>query len=344
MMPATNIGPLVLLLGLVVHQSDPLAEGIAQFERGEYAAAESSLDKSVNANPEPRASAFLALARAMNGKCEAAIPDLQAQFSTLSDEKLRRLTGLALAQCHISANHFDDALPILEKLKKLYPSDADVLYETARLHMQAWNETVREMFQETPASWRVNQLSAEIFDTQGNYPEAVAQFRAASAKNSKALDLHFRTGRALLMSSHNPDVLAQAQREFEAELALNPADSVAEYEIAQILLTQQKSDEALPHLERAVRLNDAFPEALITLAKLKLQAKANDAGIALLQRAVQLVPASEAARYSLMVAYRDSGRIDDAVREKAELEKLQKPPEGEFTEFLKRLGQKPPEP
>jgi DNA-binding SARP family transcriptional activator len=91
-------------------------------------------------------------------------------------------------------------------------------------------------------------------------------------------------------------------------------------------------------------LNDKFPEALIALAKLKLQAKANDAAIALLQRAVQLVPASEAARYSLMVAYRDAGRIEDAVRQKAELEKLQKAPEGEFTEFLKRLGQKTPEP
>jgi tetratricopeptide (TPR) repeat protein len=344
MMPATSIGQLVLLLGLIAHQSDPLAEGIAQFERGEYAAAESSLNASVNAHTEPRAAAFLALARAMNGKCEAAIPDLQRQFSTLSEAKLRRLTGLALARCQISANRFDSALPVLEELKNLYPSDADVLYEAARLHMQAWNQAIREMFQETPASYRVNQLSAEIFDTQGNYPEAVAQFRAAAAKNPKALDLHFRTGRALLMSSHSPDVLSHAQREFEAELALNPADSAAEYEIAQILLTQQKSEEALPHLERAVQLNDSFPEALIALAKLKLLGKENDAGIALLQRAVQLVPASEAARYSLMVAYRDSGRLEDAVREKAELEKLQKPPEGEFTEFLKRLGQKTPEP
>jgi tetratricopeptide (TPR) repeat protein len=344
MMQAISIGPLVLLLGLIAHQSDPLAEGISHFERGEYAAAESSLDKSVKAHPEPRASAFLALARAMNGRCEAAIPDLQRQFSSLSDDKLRRLTGLALAQCHVSANRFNDALSVLEKLKKLYPSDADILYETARLHMQAWNDTIREMFQETPASWRVNQLSAEIFDTQGNYPEAVAQFRAATAKNPKALELHFRTGRALLMSSHSPEVLSQAQREFEAELALNPADAVAEYEIAQILFTQQKSDEALPYLERAVQLNDRFPEALIALAKLKLRAKANDAGIALLQRAVQIAPSSEAARYSLMVAYRDTGRIDDAVREKAELEKLQKLPEGEFTEFLKKLGQKSPEP
>jgi hypothetical protein len=44
-----------------------------------------------------------------------------------------------------------------------------------------------------------------------------------------------------------------------------------------------------------------------------------------------------------MMAYRNAGRTADAQREKAELDKLQKSPEGEFTDFLKRLGEKPPQ-
>jgi tetratricopeptide (TPR) repeat protein len=326
-MLAINITSLGLLLALLAPQSDPLIDGIAHFQRGEYVAAESSLEQAVRMRPDPRAPVFLALARAANGKCDVAIPELKKQFSIASDAQLRRLTGLGLARCYLSANRFENALGVLVHLKKLYPSDADVLYETARLHMKAWNETVHEMFQQTPSSFRVNQLSGEIFDTQGKY-----------------LDLHFRVGRALLMSSHSPDALSGAQREFEAELALNPTDAVAEYEVGQILLTQQKPSEALPHLKRAVQLNDHFPEALIALAKMKLEAKANDEAISLLERAVQLVPSSEAARYSLMMAYRDVGRTQDALREKTELEKLQKPPEGEFTEFLKKLGEKAPPP
>ena len=39
------------------------------------------------------------------------------------------------------------------------------------------------MFQKTPASFRVNQLSAEIFEIQGKYSEAVAEFRKAIEKN-----------------------------------------------------------------------------------------------------------------------------------------------------------------
>jgi hypothetical protein len=43
-----------------------------------------------------------------------------------------------------------------------------------------------------------------------------------------------------------------------------------------------------------------------------------------------------------MLAYRNAGRVDDAQRERAILDKIKRPPEGEFTDFLKRLGEKAP--
>jgi hypothetical protein len=42
-----------------------------------------------------------------------------------------------------------------------------------------------------------------------------------------------------------------------------------------------------------------------------------------------------------MIAYRNAGRMDDAQKQKTELDKLQRPPDGEFTEFLRKLGEKP---
>ncbi len=123
--------------------------------------------------------------------------------------------------------------------KHSIPADADVLYQSARLHMKAWNDTLFEMFQKAPTSYRVNQISAEIFEIQGRYAEAAAEYRKAIEKNPAALNLHFRLGRALLLESHSPENLALARREFEAELALNPGDAVAEYEIGQILLAGQ---------------------------------------------------------------------------------------------------------
>ena len=50
---------------------------------------------------------------------------------------------------------------------------------------------------------------------------------------------------------------------------------------------------------------------------------------------------SEGAHYSLMIAYRNAGMTDAALREKEILERLEKAPAGEFSEFLKKLGEKP---
>jgi tetratricopeptide (TPR) repeat protein len=329
----------ILVLAL---QSNLFLQGLAEFRHGNYQAAESSLVKALKDHDDPRARAFLALSRAATGRCAEAIPELRVQFADSEHSDIRRLTGLAAVQCEMSAHRPGPAMSMLDQLKKDYPADPDVLYDVARLHMMAWDQAVYEMFEKTPASFRVNQLSGEIFEVQNKYADAASEYRKAIAKNPRALGLHFRLGRALLMSSHGPEALSQARQQFEAELALNPSDAAAEYEVARILMTQQKSGEAVSHLERAVQLNAEFPEALIALGEAKLRASANAEAIQLLERAVRLAPRSESAHYNLMVAYRNIGRIQDALREKTELDKLQRPPEGEFTDFLRRLGEKTP--
>ena len=207
--------------------------------------------------------------------------------------------------------------------------------------MKAWNDVVFEMFQKTPASFRVNQLSAEIFEIQGKYRQAIAEYRKALDKSPKTLNLHYRLARALLMESHSPEALEEALGEFGAELALNPNDAVAEFQVAQILVAQQKPNEALPRFERAVELEPDFLEALVALGRARLQNQQHAEAIEFLERAVRSVPESESALYALMLAYRNTGRRDDSLRIKQKLDALRKTPQGEFTEFLKRIGEEP---
>jgi tetratricopeptide (TPR) repeat protein len=318
---------LVFAAAFALGQEDPLQKGIAEFNRGQYSAALASLEK---APESPQRGTFLALTRAAMGPCDAAQPALAEQFDKNTDSELRRLAGLALSQCSLAEGHYDEAVPVLD--------------QTARLHMKAWNDTLFEMFQKVPSSYRVNQVSAEIFEIQGHYAESAAEYRKAIEKNPAALNLHFRLGRVLLMQSHAPENLALARREFEAELALNPGDAVAEYEVGQILLTGAQPAEAVQHFERAAAISPEFPEALEAIGKARLEAKQYAEAINLLEKAVRLQPKNEPAHYSLMMAYRDAGRTADATREQAALDKLRQAPEGEFTDFLKRLGEKAPKP
>ena len=233
-------------------------------------------------------------------------------------------------------------MPLVSQLETKYPDDADVLYLSARVHMKAFNDATRRMFEKTPASYRVNQLSAEIFETQNKFAEAAGEYRKAIEKNPRALNLHFRLGRAILLESHSPEALALAQKEFEAELALNAEDAAAEFQIGQILNAGSKPDQALVHFEKALQLSPDFVEAALAVCHMRVQAKRYADAIPLLEHVIALQPANEGAHYSLMLAYRNSGQMDKARREQQELQKLQHPPEGEFTDFLKRLGERTP--
>ena len=318
---------------LACAQSNLVTDGVAAFHRGDYETARSILQ---GAPADPQARLFLSLIQAATGGCDAAIPELRIGLSGAD----RRLAGMALAQCYIAARHFDEAGPVVAQLEKDFPADADVLYVSANYHMKAWNDAIYRMFQKAPSSYRVDQLSAEVFESQGRYAEAVAEYRKAIEKNPKAINLHYHLGRALLQQSHDPGILEQARKEFEAELGLNPSDAAAEYQVGQILIAEQNQTAAAVHLERAAKLRPDFPEALIAVARLRAESRQYTEAIALLERAVKLQPRNEPAHYNLMLAYRNAGRTADAQREKEELDKLQKPPEGEFTDFLKRLGDK----
>ena len=197
------------------------------------------------------------------------------------------------------------------------------------------------MFSAAPASFRVNQLSGEIFEIQGRYDDAVREYRKAFEPAPGTINVHYRLGRALVMRSHKPSALEEALEEFRAELRLNPNDAVAEFQIGQILQVQGRAAESLSHFERAVELDGEFPEALVAVAKERTRLVRFYEAVELLERALDLHPASEPAHCSLMIAYRNARHCDDARRVQEALERLHSPSDGEFSESHRRIGEAP---
>lgn len=316
-------------------------QGIANFKDGRYLEAKAKLVEAAKDPRDVEARAFLALTQAALGECEAALPGLIS--INPAKEELYRLTHLAALKCYSNAGENAKTFALLDELERKFPNDPDVLYLSAKLHMKAFNDATFAMFQRTPASYRVHELSAEIFEVQNRYSDAIGEYRKAIELNPKAPDLHYRLGRAILLESHNPDALNQATEQFQSELKLNPEDGACDFQLGQIAEVQGNRAEAEKYFKKAIDLSPNFTQALIALGKLHTQAKEYPEAIALLSRAVQLQPVNETAHYALLTAYRDSGQMDKAKEEKATLDRLQKPPEGEFSDFLKRLGEKQPE-
>ncbi len=335
---------LTLACGALCSGQTSATDGIDAYRAGHYSVAREKLQSAVSANPsDASARGFLALTEAAQHDCPAALPGLQSTMESGPGADLMTMAGLALSQCQLQSGLTAEALETLDKLLKRFPQNADVLYSRANLHMRAFNDATFAMFQQTPSSYRVHQLSAEVFEVENRYPEAAAEYRKAIALNPKAVDLHYRLGRALLLESHGESNLEAAGLEFAAELAVNPEDAASEFQLGQIAQAQGKSAEARAHLQAALEWSPQFAEALVALGKLDALARRYAEAIGHLEQAVKLQPANENAHYALMMAYRDSGDMAKAKQEKATLDRLQKPPEGEFTDFLKKLGEKPPQ-
>ena len=325
MTPATRLFLVAALAAQVIFGDT--AQGIAAFNAGRYAEAK----KLLSSETDSTAKLYLALTNAASGDCPAALP-------TLIREPLDKLGGIAAVKCYSSLNDTAHEFTMLQQLQDKFPGDADVLYLSAKQHMKAFNDATFAMFQRTPSSYRVHELSADIFEVQNRFDEAVSEYRKAIELNPTAPDLHFRLGRALLLQSHSPEVLQQAASEFQLELKLNPEDASCEFQLGQIAQVETKIPEAKTHFEQALKLAPSFVQALIALGKLE---KNSPRAIELLNKATELEPTNEAAHYALLTTYRDSGQMDKAKAEKATLDRLQKPEDGEFSNFLKKLGEKP---
>jgi len=339
MMQVTKKIALALCFALPAVCTD-LADGITAFNQGRYSAALGLFEKAAHSG-DKQASVYLALTQAASNNCEAALPVLSTESKTTEGD-LPRLAGLAAARCYSTAGNAASSLALVEDLKTRYPADPDVLYVAADAEMKAFNDTTFAMFQRTASSYRVHQLSARIFEIQNRFSDAVAEYKKAIQLNPKAPDLNFRLGRAILLESHSPQALQSASAAFAAELKISPEDSASEFQLGQIAQVQGNTAGAQQHFEQALKLSPSFVTAMVTLATLHTHQRQYDQAITLLNRAVALQPANEGAHYALLTAYRDAGQMDKAKAEKATLDRLQKPPDTEFSDFLKKLGDKPP--
>jgi len=316
--------------------------GIAAFNQGRYSIALPQLQQAAKNPADKTAAVFLALTEAAMGDCNTALSAL-ISVDKNSAATLRRLAGLAAVKCYIAESQNTRAFTLLTSLQSEFPNDPDVIYTAAKFHMKAFNDATFAMFQHAPASYRVHELSAEIFEVQTRYADATGEYRKAIEVNPTAPDLHYRLGRALLLQSHSPEALSQAAEQFRAELQVSPEDSASEFQLGQIAQVQDNNVQARSYFERALQLSPKFAAALIALGRIYSKDKQYDRAIALLTRAVAVQPQNEAAHYALLTTYRDAGQMEKAKSEKATLDRLQKPPEGEFSDFLKKLGEKQPQ-
>lgn len=252
---------------------------------------------------------------AQKGRCKEALPILQKATPRLSDKQLKYRTMMATARCAMSLERTESAVQALLQLNREFPHDLEVLYITTHFYSELASRASQELAATAPNAYQTEELEGEVFESQGKWDEATAEYKRILDQNPGLPGIHYRLGR--IFSAKTPPAAEDAKKEFEEELKIDPTNASAEFMLGEIARQAGQWDDAIRHFSRASKLDEGFQEAYLALGmSLNSAGKFSDA-IAPLQSYVRMQPADPAGHYQLATAYARTGRKEDASREMA---------------------------
>ncbi len=296
------------------------------FERREYERAISEIHTAQRLKPGlPKLDSLLGLSLAEEGKSAEALPYLVKGFHQRADAEVRRQCGLELLHVYSNLGRDADAVETSLALNQAYPDDPEVLYHTGRIY-GSYAYTVMEKLHDTaPGSIWMLQAQGEANESQRNWDSAIVAFNHVLVIDPKRPGIHYRLGRVYLgrfRDSGKTDDRDAAMREFSEELALDPGNGNAAYELACLQAENGNTEEATQKYELALKGHPDFEEALVGLAGIDLGInKAADA-VPLLERATRLRPDDEVAWWRLAQADRATGNRQEAEKALAMFQKI----------------------
>src|SRR5258708_16048637 len=201
---------------------------------------------------------------AENGRCTEALPMLKKSIRQITDKELQKRTGLDGLHCAMTHNAPYDFLTFIDVLTREFPRDPEVLYAATHAFSDLSLTTSQQLAREAPFSYQIHLLNAEALEIQGKWDEAAAEYRKILEINPMLPGIHARLGRALISKPQpSPEVVAQAKKNFEDELEIDPRNASAEYVLGALARNDNDLWSATPHYTRATCLDCRFAAAYL---------------------------------------------------------------------------------
>ncbi len=301
---AALAGAVLLLL-----QADPAARGLQALEAGNYAEAAEAFEQAVARDPDDYAAHFhLAFARTMLGERDRAISGYR--------KVLELKPGLYQAQLNLGillleAEQPAEALPLLKAAAAQQPDQFQPNYHLARaLDAVADDAGAEEQFRKAvaidPKSAPARIGLGRALANQLKFDEALAAYREAAG-----LDPEFRG--YLIELAARLEEKGHAERAIALYRECPPSPEVDE-RLGNLLLEAGKVEEALPHLEAAVKASPT-PANQFLLGVAYLKSKRLEEAAPLLEAARQARPDDLRLRLTYGRLLRDLKRYSAAAGE-----------------------------
>lgn len=310
------------IVGLEPDNVDARANlGVLLFFQGKYPDAIPQLREALKLNPGlPKIRALLGIAEKRTGDLTAARTDLEDAFPKVRDQKIRVETGMELIEADSAMGDLGKAAEIVNALRQLEPTDEAILYTSYRVYSDLAAQSLLSLSLVAPNSARMHQAMAHELAIRGNNAAAIENYRKALELNPNLPGLHFELAEMLNLST-SPADRADAARQYQQALSVNPFDEQSECRLGDIAVRNNDLKQAQQRFERAIQLRPDDPDASLGLAKVLMAMSQPQKAQPLLERAIQLDPTSAVAHFRLSTLYRQTGRTADAQHELAEYEK-----------------------
>jgi tetratricopeptide (TPR) repeat protein len=289
--------------------------GVLLCFQGNYAEAIPHLRAALESHPDLwRIVALLGIAEKRTGDPKQAQNDLERAFSNLEDQKIRIQAGLELIELDSASAQFDKALSVAAKLEELSPQDPQILLAAYQLSRRMMDQSLLSMMVVAPDSAEMHMIMAGELGRQGDHSNAVAQYREAIRLNPTLPGAHFELAEQLRTSS-DAALNAQAEDEYKAALRVNQYDELSWRQLAGILAAKGEFKTAEEHYKKALALQPKDSDAKTGLAIVLISVNRTNEAISLLESAVKDDPTNVVAHYRLSTLYRRAGRTADAQHE-----------------------------
>jgi tetratricopeptide (TPR) repeat protein len=190
---------------------------------------------------------------------------------------------------------------------RAHPKDLKTAYLLGIAYRNLSLNALAQLLSVAPDSYPAHELLAETYQNSEQDEKALAEYKVVAGMAPNLQGVHFAIGHLLAKKGESEP----ARNEFAAELRLDPDHAEANAEMGKLLLDQQKTAEAIPYLERALKTNPELWATYNELGRAYYAQKDLPKAEVALKKAVLHDPQG-LAHYQLGLLYRSLGQKEEA--------------------------------
>jgi tetratricopeptide (TPR) repeat protein len=291
--------------------------GLTELREGKLLEATASIRKSLELDPNsPSSHLFLGIAEYQSSHPDEAASNLQQAIEE-DPNNVQALTWLGIVE--LNTGHPEKAVDPFDRASKLSPKDEAILDYCVQAHMAVAKQNYSQLYKLDPTSWRLHRLNAVIDSQALEHKQAIEEYQLAINLAPNQPDLYEGLGWEYRALDQNDQAVAT----FKKELALTPGNPTAMYNLASAEVENGQAQEAIPILEKVVKVYNVPTQADYYLGRALATEGHYDEAAREFQRATALTDEMQRrSYYELAQTYRHMGKTAEAHEAIATYQKL----------------------